>query len=316
MSELAGRAAYHIPVLLSECLDLLAPKPNGTYLDATLGGGSHARAILSRLGSGGKLIGLDRDADAVGLAETWRKPYGERFEPVRGSFGELRQSLRNPDGAILDGALFDLGVSSHQLDVMERGFSFRGAGPLDMRMDTRGGVTAAEIIQTWPENEIAGILREFGEERYSGRIAKAIVRERTAIDSTADLADVIKRAVPGHGAGERIHPATRSFQALRLVVNDELGSLSRGLEQVVLLLKPGGRIVVISYHSLEDRIVKNLFRDLATGCTCPPRMPMCVCGHTATLKLITRKSVKPSDDEVAENPRARSARLRAAERLP
>jgi 16S rRNA (cytosine1402-N4)-methyltransferase len=228
----------------------------------------------------------------------------------------LSEALGHPDAGFLDGALFDLGVSSHQLDVVARGFSFRGAGPLDMRMDTRSGLTAADIVQTWTEDEIADILRRYGEERYAGRIARAIVRDRTEIRTTADLADVVKQAVPGHGAGERIHPATRCFQAFRLVVNDELGSLSRGLEQAISLLKPGGRIVVIAYHSLEDRIVKNLLRDLATGCICPPRMPVCVCGHKAILKLVMRKAVKPSEAEIIANPRARSARARAAGRLP
>lgn len=307
---------YHIPVLLTQCLEMLAIKPDGVYLDATLGGGGHARAILDRLGPGGQLIGVDRDADALAYAVGWQTPYGNRFVPVRASFAGLREALGEPDKPLLDGALFDLGLSSHQLDIPERGFSFRSAGPLDMRMDSRDGLTAKDIVQTWTAGEIANILWKYGEERYARRIASAIVRERDRIETTADLAAVVKRAVPGQGAGERIHPATRTFQAFRVLINDEMEALEHGLEQAVSLLRPGGRIVVIAYHSLEDRIVKNAFREWSTGCICPPRMPLCRCGHSATMKVLTKKPVVPAGEEILENPRARSAKARAAEKLP
>ncbi|HEY3414696.1 MAG TPA: 16S rRNA (cytosine(1402)-N(4))-methyltransferase RsmH [Armatimonadota bacterium] len=312
----AAVQGYHIPVLLAQCLDLLSIKPDGVYLDATLGGGGHARAILDRLGPGGRLIGVDRDADALECAKGWRDPYGDKFEAIRASFAGLRQALGDPQEPFLDGVLFDLGVSSHQLDVAGRGFSFRAGGPLDMRMDARDAMTAEDIVRTWDADEIKDALRKYGEERYAGRIASAIVRERDRIKTTADLAAVVKRAVPGQGASERIHPATRTFQAFRILINDEMEALEQGLEQAVSLLRPGGRIVVISYHSLEDRIVKNAFREWSKGCICPPRMPLCRCGHTATVKILTRKPVVPTDEEIRENPRARSAKARGAERLP
>lgn len=306
---------YHVPVLLRECLDLLALRPDAICLDATLGGGGHARAILERLGDAGRLVGLDQDADALESAKSWSAPYGERFQAVRANFENLDAALDGAGVGTLDGALFDLGVSSRQLDAPERGFSFRSAGPLDMRMDTGGDTTVEDIIRTWSERELAEALRTYGEERHAGRISRAIVRERDRIRTTADLAEVVRAAAPQTGGRERIHPATRTFQALRIVVNDEMGALQRGLEAAVERLAPGGRIVVIAYHSLEDRIVKHLFRERATGCICPPRLPVCRCGHTQTLKIITRKPVVPSEAEVAANPRARSARARAAERL-
>jgi len=307
--------AYHVPALLAESLDLLAIRPDGVYVDATLGGGGHSRAILDRLSGSGRLIGLDQDTDALEQAGRWSAPYGERFLALQANFENLDEALDGAGVGPLDGALFDLGVSSHQLDVPGRGFSFRTAGPLDMRMDPEGDVTAEDIIRNWPERDLADALRTWGEERYAGRNARAIVRRRDEIRSTADLADVVKAAVPGGGAHERIHPATRTFQALRIVVNREMEVLAAGLEAAMGRMAPGGRIVVIAYHSLEDRIVKNLFRERATGCICPPRLPECRCGHAATYKVITRKPVTPSDDEVAANPRARSARVRAAERL-
>lgn len=306
---------YHVPVLLAETLELLGVRPSGVYLDATLGGGGHARAILDRLVAGGQLIGLDQDADAIAWADTWRGPYGDRFRAIRTNFENLDTALDEAGVTRLDGALFDLGVSSHQLDVPERGFSFRAAGPLDMRMDAGGGgTTAREIIGRWPERDIADILRAYGEERYAGRIARAIVRHRDAIRNTADLAEVVRAAAPG-GGRSRIHPATRAFQALRIAVNREMDVLRAGLLAAMGRIGPGGRIVVIAYHSLEDRIVKTVFRECATGCICPPRLPACRCGHVATYRIVTRKPVVPSEDEATTNPRARSARARAAERL-
>ena len=304
-----------MPVMPVETLEALALKPGGVYLDATLGGGGHAREILDRLGPTGQLLGMDQDADALQRAEEWAAPYGGRFRPVRANFENLDAALEGAGVERLDGALFDLGVSSHQLDVPERGFSFRAGGPLDMRMDDRATLTAAEILHHWPEEDIADVLWKYGEERHSRRIARAIVRERDAIRNTADLADVVRRAMPPARGRERIHPATRTFQALRIAVNREMDVLSEGLNAAVERLAPGGRIVVIAYHSLEDRIVKDLFRERSTACICPPKLPICRCGHVATLRIITRKPVTPSEAEVAANPRARSARLRAAERL-
>lgn len=304
--------AYHVPVLLSECLELLSVRPDGRYVDATLGGGGHARAILDQLGPAGRLYGVDQDQDALERAETWSQPYGDMFQAVYGRFDALADLI--PDGVALDGVLFDLGVSSHQLDVPERGFSFRAAGPLDMRMDPSQGESAADIVAEWSEADLAHAIRTYGEERYAGRIARAIVRDRARIRTTADLAETVRRATPPVYGKERIHPATRTFQALRIVVNDEMATLERGLEQALDRLAPGGRIVVIAYHSLEDRIVKNLFRERSTGCICPPRLPVCHCGHVATLNVLTRKPVVPSDEEASANPRARSARARAAEK--
>jgi 16S rRNA (cytosine1402-N4)-methyltransferase len=294
---------------------MLAIRPGGVYLDATMGGGGHSRAILDRLGSDGRLIALDQDEDALRQAAAWGSNYGARFRPVRGNFGDLDAALGEAGVGSLDGALFDLGVSSHQLDVAERGFSFRAEGPLDMRMDGREGLTAAAIVQTWSEADIADVLWKFGEERHSRRIARAIAQQRNDIQTTTDLAEVVRRAMPSQPGRDRIHPATRTFQAIRIAVNREMEMLSRGLDAAIERLSPGGRIVVISYHSLEDRIVKQLFRERSTGCICPPRLPICRCGHVATLKIITKKSVTPSEAEVAANPRARSARMRAAERL-
>lgn len=309
-------AAYHVPVLLAESMDVLAMRPDGVYLDATLGGGGHARAILDRLGPDGLLVGLDQDADALARAEEWAAPYGRRFRPARGNFEDLGAALDEAGVDRLDGVLFDLGVSSHQLDVPERGFSFRAGGPLDMRMDRRQDMTAEDIIQGWPEEDIADILWRFGEERHSRRIARAIVRARDGIRNTADLAEVVRKSVPPVRGRERIHPATRAFQALRIAVNREMDVLTAGLQAAEARLAPGGRLAVIAWHSLEDRIVKDFIRERAAGCVCPPRLPVCRCGHVATLKIITRKPVTPSEAEVAANPRARSARLRAAERLP
>lgn len=308
--------AYHVPVLLAECLELLDIRPDAVCLDATLGGGGHARAILDCLTGVGRLIGMDQDAAALEQAKRWSAPYGDRFLAVHANYDNLERALEEAGIDALDAALFDLGVSSHQLDVPERGFSFRADGPLDMRMDPDRGRTAADLIRNWSEQDLTGAIRTWGEERHAHRIGRAIHRERDRIETTADLAEVVKRAIPGGGGRDRIHPATRTFQALRIAVNDELPALQRGLEAALHRLAPNGRIVVIAYHSLEDRIVKHLFRERSTECICPPRMPECRCGHRATLDVLTRKPVTPSEAEVAANPRARSARARAARRLP
>lgn len=307
----------HIPVLPAEVLRYLAPRPGGVYLDGTVGGGGHAALVLEASAPDGMLIGLDRDPAALAAARERLAPFGGRARLFQRNFAELEEILAELGIAGIDGFLLDLGVSSHQLDVGERGFSFQQDAPLDMRMDTTGGETAAELVNRLPEEELARIIREYGEERWAKRIAAFIVRARgeAPIGTTMRLADVIKGAIPRGAWEERLHPATRTFQALRIAVNDELGSLERGLAMGFRLLKSGGRGVVISFHSLEDRIVKNTFRGLAQGCTCPRDFPRCVCGKTPLVKVLTGKPVMAGDAELKANPRARSAKLRAVEKL-
>lgn len=327
---------YHVPVMLRESLEGLALKKGGRYLDATLGGAGHSRAILEALEGcgGGELYAIDRDREAI--AEACRvvglEPNSEerggtvrpgvQFYILQGNFMLLDRLLQQRGVEALDGVLMDLGVSSHQLDAPERGFSFRSAGPLDMRMsDQEEGPTAAQLVAQAPLEELARILRYYGEERFAGCVAQAIVREREVrpISTTSHLAEVVERAIPQkagktHG-GRAINPATRTFQALRIAVNRELESLQRGLEAAIGLLRPGGRLVVISYHSLEDRIVKEAIRSRLGHCTCPPRVPFCTCGAQATLREVTRRPLTPGEEELELNPRSRSAKLRVAERL-
>jgi len=301
----------HEPVLLAEVLDLLAPRPGGRYIDATLGLGGHAEAVLRASSPDGRVMGIDRDSSALQQATRRLSAMGDRLEPVWGDFGEMEHLARERGWSEVDGILMDLGVSSPQLDDPTRGFSFQQDGPLDMRMSQSGALTAAEIVNEWPEEEIARILREYGEERYARRIARAICQDRPFM-GTASLAGLVARVA---GRRERIHPATRTFQALRIAVNDELGALERALPQAVELLAVGGRLVVISFHSLEDRIVKQFMRREASDCICPPRLPVCVCGHQATLRPLTKKPLVASAEETARNPRSRSAKLRAAVRI-
>ncbi|MGC9359806.1 MAG: 16S rRNA (cytosine(1402)-N(4))-methyltransferase RsmH [Anaerolineae bacterium] len=302
---------HHEPVLLDEVLRALAPRPGGRYVDATLGLGGHTRSLLEACAPDGHVLGIDRDQAVMEEALRRLGDLGERLVAVVGDFSDVGAIARDHGFAEVDGILMDLGVSSPQLDDAARGFSFQASGPLDMRMDQRGDLTAADIVNDWPEKEISRILWEYGEERYARRIARAICEERPIADTGA-LADLVAKVV---GRRERIHPATRTFQALRIAVNDELGALERALPQVLDLLVPGGRLAVIAFHSLEDRIVKQFIRREASDCICPPRLPVCVCGHTATLRPMTKKPVRPSAEEVARNPRSRSARLRVAERI-
>jgi len=302
----------HEPVLLAEVLDLLAPRSGGRYIDATVGWGGHAEAILGASSPDGRLMGIDRDA--LALRETARRLAAaqDRLELVLGDFGNMGQLARGRGWSEVDGILMDLGVSSPQLDDPTRGFSFQQDGPLDMRMSRSADLTAAEIVNQWPEEEISRILWEYGEERYARRIARAICQDRP-FAGTTELAEMVARVVGGRR--ERIHPATRTFQALRIAVNDELGALERALPQALDLLAIGGRLVVISFHSLEDRIVKQFVRREASDCICPPRLPVCVCGHSAKLRPLTKKPVTASQEELARNPRSRSAKLRAAVRI-
>ncbi len=305
----------HSSVMPDEVLHWLNPVTDGTYLDGTLGGAGHARLVLETA-AGSRLIGLDRDPAALQKAQGVLACYGERVSLHHANFDQADQILQQLDIAALDGMLLDLGVSSHQLDTPERGFSFRYDAPLDMRMNPTEGITAADVLNTEEEAELMRIFFQYGEERHSRRIARKIVaqREEFPLTRTSELAELVRQAVPGGYRPSKIHPATRVFQALRIYVNDELGQVERGVTTGISLLKPGGRLVVISFHSLEDRIVKHLFRDKAKGCICPPRLPICQCNNKPTVKVLTRKGVKAQAAEVEQNVRSRSAVLRAVER--
>ena len=285
-------------------------------MDGTLGLGGHSEQIAKRLTTG-RLIAIDRDKSALERAEERLAPYAQRISFVHGNFRDLPQLLANQGVDRANGMLFDLGVSSPQLDEAERGFSYMTDAPLDMRMDTSESLTAWFIVNKWPEEKLKRILFEFGEERYAPRIAQAIVRRRAAapIDTTGELVDVIRGAMPPQALREKQHPAKRSFQAIRIAVNDELASISELMDHAAELLAPGGRLAVISFHSLEDRIIKNAINARERGCTCPRDFPVCTCGFHQTLKSITRKPILPTEQELAENPRSRSAKLRVAERV-
>jgi 16S rRNA (cytosine1402-N4)-methyltransferase len=304
----------HIPVLFQEALDGLHIRPGGQYIDATVGGGGHAEGILAASSPGGRLLGLDQDPAAIEVARARLVPYVGQVVLVHSSFGRLAEMARINGFAPADGILFDLGFSSLQLADPARGLAFTVDGPLDMRLDpTKAGNTAADLVNHLLSEDLAALLYRYGEEQQARRIAAAIVATRP-LHTTGELAAVVEEAV-GRRQRERIHPATRTFQALRIAVNDELDVLEAALPQAVEILAPGGRLVVISFHSLEDRLVKRFFRRESRDCICPPETPACTCDHRATLRLVTRKPIRPTADEAAANPRARSARLRAAERV-
>lgn len=303
----------HEPVMLHEVVEALAVRPGGRYVDATVGLGGHARAIVEAAQPGGRLLGIDRDPQALVIATERLAPYGDAVVLARGEFAEVARICEERGFTPIDGILIDAGVSSLQLDTEGRGFSFRRDEPLDMRMDPDGPTTAADLVNSTSEHDLAGIIFEYGEERRSRRIAHAIV-ERRPLRTTGDLARAVEAAV-GRRPQARIHPATLTFQALRIAVNGELDQLERALDAAHDLLAPGGRLAVISFHSLEDRMVKQFIREHARDCICPPKQPICTCDHRATLRDVVRGGRTASDDEVARNPRARSARLRAAERL-
>ncbi len=307
---------HHLSVLPEEVIRFLDPMDGKTYLDGTLGGGGHASLILEQA-PGAFLVGIDRDKTALAAAGARLAIHGDHVRLLHGDFADIAGYLDALGIAELDGFILDLGVSSHQLDTRERGFSFQQDAPLDMRMDISGGETAADLINTLPEAELARIISDYGEERWAKRIASFIVRERaeTPITTTFRLVDIIKGAVPKAKWDERIHPATRTFQALRIAVNTELESLERGMRAALDLLKPGGRGVVISFHSLEDRIVKHIFKEYAEGCTCPRQLPICACGNQPRVKILTSRPVAATAAETDKNPRARSAKLRAIEKL-
>ena len=306
----------HRSVLLDECIEALAIKPEGIYIDGTAGGGGHSFEIAKHL-DGGKLIAIDQDEAAIAAAGKRLSVYGDRAQVVRSNFSEISEVCDRLEIEGIDGLLLDLGVSSYQLDTAERGFSYNADAPLDMRMDKRRTLSAYEVVNTYSEADLKRILFEYGEERYSASIAAAIVRERQRgpIETTLALSDLIRSAIPAHAREGGHHPAKRSFQAIRIEVNGELDVIEPAIRAAVARLNKGGRVAIITFHSLEDRIVKQAFASLATGCTCPKDFPICVCGHKPTVKIITRKPILPSATELAENPRSRSAKLRVAEKL-
>ena len=306
----------HEPVLLNECLEALAIRPEGVYVDGTLGRAGHARQIAAGL-TGGRLIAIDRDQAALDAAPARFGALMDKVTLVHGNFRELPEILDKLGLDAVDGMLFDLGVSSPQLDDAARGFSYMHDAPLDMRMDQSSSLTAAEVVNSWGERELKDILWRFGEERYAGAIAAAILRARgqAPIETTFQLVEIIRGAMPAAALREKQHPAKRTFQAIRIAVNDELGAEAELLEHAIDRLRPGGRLAVISFHSLEDRIVKSAFAAAAKGCTCPPDFPVCVCGKKPQIKLVKRKPITASEEELTRNPRARSAKLRVAEKL-
>ena len=307
---------HHISVLLDECIDALHIRPDGIYLDGTLGGAGHSSQIAQRLTTG-RLISVDRDPVALQVAQERLAPWMDRVTLVHSNFREINRILDDLHIDKVDGMLFDLGVSSPQLDNGARGFSYMADAPLDMRMDGGDSLTAWEVVNHWPREELRRILFEYGEERYAPLIAAAIERRRgeKPIDTTLELVDVIKSAMPGQALREKQHPAKRSFQAIRIAVNDELNAVGDMMQAAIPRLNPGGRLAVITFHSLEDRIVKNAMAAAAKGCTCPPEFPVCVCGHTPQVRVVTRKPIVSGAEELERNPRARSAKLRVAEKL-
>ncbi len=311
-SDAAGGLAPHIPVLPRRVIELLAPRDGGIYVDATFGAGGHTKLILEAANC--RVIGIDRDQNAIALGADLVAAAQGRLVLVQDQFSELQSAIASVGVETVDGVLIDLGVSSMQLDRPERGFSYAHDAPLDMRMDPAAEPSARDIVNEWEERDLAQIFRRYGEERYARQIARAIVARRP-LETTAELVDVIRGAIPAparFGAG---HPAKRVFQALRIAVNDELGAIERALPAALEMLRPGGRLAVISFHSLEDRIVKNFLRDAERGCTCPPDFPICVCGNEPVMRALSRKPIRPTADEVARNPRSASARLRVATKV-
>ena len=308
--------AKHVSVLLNECIENLNIKPGGVYLDGTLGLGGHSYQIASRLTTG-RLICIDRDETAIERAGKRLAPFGDKVTLVHGNFSDAAQIIDSLGIPGVDGMLFDLGVSSPQLDEIERGFSYMGDAPLDMRMDAGDSLTAYEVVNTWPEERLNRILWDYGEERYARRISRAILEHRAEkpIATTLELVDIIKGAMPAAALREKQHPAKRSFQAIRIAVNDELGAISQMMETAPDKLNKGGRLCVISFHSLEDRIVKAGIAARENGCTCPREAPICTCGFVQTLKSVSRKPILPGAEELEQNPRSRSAKLRVAERV-
>lgn len=306
----------HVPVLKNEAIMGLNIDPSGTYVDGTFGGGGHAMEIISRLNGSGRFIGIDQDQDAIENGRTMLQKY-TNTQLVRDNFSHILQILDSLHITAVDGILLDIGVSSHQLDTGERGFSYMQEAELDMRMDQRSPLTAEKVVNTYSQEDLTRVIRDYGEERWASRIAQFIVteRKRQPIVTTTQLVDVIKAAIPAGARKNGPHPAKRTFQALRIEVNNELGILEQSIRDMVSVLAPGGRICIITFHSLEDRIVKQTFKNLENPCTCPPEFPVCVCGKKPSIRVITRKPIEPSERELEENPRSRSAKLRIAEKI-
>ena len=307
----------HIPVLFHEIMDIMAPKAGEVFVDCTLGGGGHSRGFLERMGDDGRLIGIDQDTNALKAAQDNLAEFGDRVTYVHSNYNNLDEILNQyaPDG--VDGILFDIGVSSHQLDEKDRGFSYMQDAPLDMRMDQSRKFSAWDVVNTYSEDELHRIIKEYGEERWAKRIAKFIVdfRKDKPVDTTGELVDIIKRAIPKGAREEGSHPAKRTFQAIRIEVNDELGVLTRTISVAAKHLKKGGRLGIISFHSLEDRIVKEQFRYLASDCICPPELPFCQCDKVSEVKILTRKPVTATEEELEANSRSKSAKFRAVEKI-
>lgn len=307
---------HHVSVLLSETIDGLAIKENGVYIDGTMGGAGHSREILNRLPHG-RLIGFDRDGDAIRVCKERLADFSEQVTFVNRNFHDVKAVMQELGVSGIDGAVLDLGVSSYQLDCEERGFSYNADAPLDMRMDQTAAFSAYNVVNEYTEQQLADVIFAYGEDRWAKRIAEFIVKERETgpIQTTGQLVSVIKKAVPKGARQDGPHPAKRTFQAIRIEVNNELSGLSQAVEDFISLLNPGGRLCIITFHSLEDRIVKNVYTRLARGCTCPGDLPVCICGKTSQGKVITRKPIAPGETELQENPRARSAHLRIFEKL-
>lgn len=307
----------HVTVLLKETVDSLNLKPNGIYVDGTLGGGGHSEYLLSKLGDGGKLIGIDQDLDAHKAAGERLARFGDKFVPVHNNFVNIKQVVEELGLPGIDGMIMDLGVSSYQLDEAERGFSYMNDGALDMRMNRKSEITAWHIVNEYSEKAIYELIRDYGEEKWASRIAKFIVEARRngEIKTTFELVDIIKAAIPAKARQDGPHPAKRTFQAIRIEVNNELGIIEQVIRDGLSVMNKGGRMGIITFHSLEDRIVKQTYKELGTSCKCPPEMPICQCGGKAIAKVITRKPILPSDEEIEENPRSRSAKLRVIEKL-
>ena len=303
---------HHVPVMVKESLTALNVRSHGCYVDGTLGGGGHSEAILEAA-EGTRLLGIDLDGDALDMARVRLSGYGDRVSLVQANFGDVREIVHDHLGGLVDGILLDLGLSSMQVDTGERGFSFRREGQLDMRFDSRQRTTAHEVVNRYSVESLSDLIARLGEEPRARRIAREIVANRP-IRTTTHLAEVVRRATGGQ-TRRRIHPATRTFQAIRMAVNREMDNLTRGLKGAIDVLNAGGRLAVISYHSLEDRLVKEKLRTESSDCVCPPGLPQCVCGHKASLRLVNRRVIRPSAGEVQANPRARSARMRVAERI-
>ena len=310
---------YHVPIMAEEVLSFLQPERGGLFVDGTLGGGGHAEAVLQRLPEDGRLIGIDRDEEALQSAGARLAPYRDRFTAVHGNFFEMKALLQTRGIFRVNGILLDLGVSSHQLDEKERGFSYMADAPLDMRMDRSASFSAYEVVNGYSAEALRRIFWEYGEEKFSGRVAQAIVRKReeAPVRTTLELAELIRSAIPAqYRRKEQQHPARRCFQAIRIEVNHELDGLEEAIRQAHTLLVPGGRLVILTFHSLEDRIVKNVFRSLESPCTCPPSAPVCICGKKPTGTVLTRKPLVASEEEQKQNTRSTCCKLRAVEKLP